>query len=287
MRWTGLVVFAALVAGCNGNDGKNSDSDVTSDNDNPTATDTDETETDGYPSSYEGGKYRLTSFVLQDDETGEDLDGDGEVDNNLPNLLNLVDAAVDGSDLTADGLNGEIEFAIANDTLVMLVEFDRTDGLALDILGGSIEKADTADPGTIVVSEASYDSDGNAKSHLEGSMTSEAGFEVGPGDVVLPVPFFADADPYDIPVERTEVLGEVDAKVSSGMVVGVIPGDRLLDEVILPLMRDLEYTEEQIAEYEETLQAVLELETMSDIELDDDRRGVSCAFSYTAEVVTW
>jgi hypothetical protein len=236
-----------------------------------------------WPSTFEAGQYRLTQFVLLEEEDGDDLDGDGVPDNNLPNALVPVDAFIEG-DLSREGLNAQIEAAIAADDLIILLEAAYDEGvLSLDVLAGLLDKASVLQ----VDVEASYEETGAPLSHLEGTFADQTGFDAGPGSIRVPGPFSPDDPAIPVPLEEARIYGTMDGDTTSGRITGIIPAQRLVDEVIDPLIPEAgygSYTKEQIMEM---VSALAENENIADQELPGGERGVSAAFSYSAPAAVW
>lgn len=246
------------------------------------ATDTEEPEP--VDAGYEGGQYKVSSFAsYAENDDGMDIDGDGEPDNNTPNALTIVDAFVPKEDMTVEGLNGTVAGALADDTLILLMEAAYQDSeLTYDILTGM-----TVETGAYFPSDDAFDESGEPLARLEGFFTSETEFYATADRALVGITFFPDEPAFPLPLELVTVEGSVDGAVIEGDLYGVIPTDDLRDLLVIPLLEEAFPDPKERATYLDLVEGALKLETLADIDLGDGRRGVSCAFNYTASEISW
>lgn len=271
MRLKGLLVVAGFIVACKGND--------TSDTDAPIDTGDTGEEVVEWPSDYTQGQYRVSSFVLLGQEEGDDLDGDGESDNKLPNALTLAAAFV-GDEVAPEGLNEQVALAIEADDLVILLAAVYANGLlTTDVLAGTVDE-ETSELAVDV--EASYDDQNQPFSRLEGGFSDQTHFSTGPGAIKVPVTFYPDEPPLPVPLEEALIYGSLEADASDGRIVGIIPADDLIDQVIDPLIPEGGYEGYTKEELMELISGLKDNDFVVDQELPDGERGVSAAFSYSA-----
>ena len=281
-----LTSIALITAtGCN----KNNPDESAEDTDSGIIDETD-TEPTGFPSSFENGQFRVSSFVILESTQGSDIDGDGEIDNNLESALTPMNLLLEG-DFTRAGMNERIAASMdpeVND-LVVLLEAAHTDlQLELQLLTGAVEDA------TLTVDPRSYDSDGKAHSLLHGEFSTETEFLVETDALVLMIPFYPEQAPLPITLELASMFGSLTTDSATGTLTGVIAGDVLLEQVVDPLIPEegidsdgdgvADMTKEQLLE---TVASILTNESIADIDLGDGRRGISTAFSFGAESSSW
>jgi len=242
-----------------------------------------------YPSSYESGKYRAESLVIVEDlEGGGDVDGDGDTENKLPQVLVLVDIATT-QDLGADDINATLEADIDDGTIVVLSELAYAEGsLTQDILLGSLDESEA-----IVVDPMSYDDAGVPNSRLSGIFQDETTYRTKADRILLPFPIQADEPPFLVPLEMVVIEGTVTDETVTGFMYGAVPVDDLIDDIVDPITPtgdDYDPADFQDMERDEFLQYLRELgndENVSDIELSDGRRAVSAALTFEANAADW
>lgn len=232
---------------------------------------------------YTGEQYVIEEFGGYADEAdGIDLDGDGDNDNATPSALVLVDAFVK-YDMTVDGLNGTIAAAIAKNQLIILMETTYSDAdLTLDILTGTVAGSGAAAP-----DQSSYDDAGDPLSQLQGYFTSDTEFYGTADRIQVGVTFFPKDPPLPLPMEMVTVMGTADEEGISGALYGAIPADDLMDLMIIPLLEDSIVDPSERKTMISLVEDVLDYETVTDIDLGDGRRGISCAFYFDGTDTTW
>ena len=232
---------------------------------------------------YDGSQYIIEEFWgYSDSDDGIDLDGDGVNDNATPDALVLVDAFVK-YDMTVEGLNGTIAGAIAEDQLLLLMEttYDDVD-LTLDILTGML-----AGSGVPAVDPISYDKAGDPLSSVEGYFTSDTDFYGTADRVQVGVTFFPKEPALPLPIEMVTVVGTADQDTISGSLYGAIPADDLMELLIIPLLEDSIVDPGERKTMIGLVEGVLDYPTVTDIDLGDGRRGISCAFYFEGVDILW
>ncbi len=274
-----VLIIGLTATGC-ASDGKDTSSGETGTT--PGTTDTDVPEP--YDVEYEGQQFKVSVFSSYGEpEDGIDLDGDDEPDNNTPNALVLVDAFVPDQDLSVAGLNATVAQAIADETLILLMETSYTDSvLTYDVLTGLGDGAGGYSP-----ADESYDDGGVPFARLEGYFTAGDAFYATADRVLVGITFFPDSPPFPMPIEWVTLEGSLDGDSVNASLYGAIPIDDLRDLLILPLLEEAYPDPKDRAFYLDLVDGALELETVADIDLGGGRRGVSCAFSFTAGPATW
>jgi hypothetical protein len=244
---------------------------------------TEPSEPEPYDATYDGGQYQVSAFAAYTlDEEGMDLDGDGTNDNATPNALLLVDPFVADADMSVDGLNQTVSDAIAKGLMILLTEaaYDG-EALTVDVLTGAPGKGGaTPDP-------VSYDDDGTPLGRLTVYFTAGDEIYATADRVQVAITFFPEEPPLPLPIEQVTMVGVLDDGVMDVDIFGVIPADDLTELLILPLLEDAYPDPEERQTYIDLVTEVLQYETVTDIELDEERRGVSCAFHLTAASAAW
>lgn len=243
-----------------------------------------------YPSSYESGKYRADTLVIvEDPEGGGDVDGDGETENKLPNVLKLVDIATT-QPTAAEDINATLVEDLGDGTIVVLGEMTYADGtLTQDILLGAYDE----ETETLSVDEVSYGDDGIPESRMTGIFLDETSYIVEADRMYLPFPIVAEEPPILVPLELVTVEGSVTPESLDGMMYGAVPVDGMIDDVvdaITPTGEDYDPADYQDMEREEFLEYLRDFANdpnVSDIDLGDGRRGVSAALTFTTAEADW
>jgi hypothetical protein len=280
MRTRSFLLVASVLVGCG-------------DKDTETEADTGAVDTAGDTevepaSDYASGQHRVSALVLATDPTvGVDLDGDGEVDNKLPTVLQLA-ATLTGEPLDVVSLNAVIASDIAKGTLILLTEQGHTDGvLTLDALLG--EEAD----GTLSIDEASYSTSGEPNSRFTGAFSSQTEYAISSERIELPFPIIVGQPAVQVPLELVQSSGTVDADSNTALIGGAVPVDDFMTQVIEPIIPTGEdYDPDAFLgmSREELLSFIYDFatgETVADIELSDGRKAVSAAVTYEASAATF
>ncbi|MCB9742285.1 MAG: hypothetical protein H6741_25590 [Alphaproteobacteria bacterium] len=245
-------------------------------------------------SDYSAGQYRVDALVIVEDQAdGEDVDGDGEVENKLPGALIIAALLVDDG-LRVDNLNGTLAQQLADGEVVLLEELDHVDAvLTFDVLLGAVDEA-----GALSVDPASY-VDGEPQSRALGAFSSQTAFTVTADRVLLPFPLLPEDpdDPeasrlVDIPLEWVTIAGEADAGVVAGRLAGAIPIEDFINDVVerlVPTGEDYD-AEAYGMSREELFELVWDTTNQpgfADIELPDGRLAVSAVLEFSAAEASW
>ena len=232
-----------------------------------------------YSSAFMAGQYSIDTFtLLASTAEGKDMNGDGVADNSLPGTLMLLDTMVD-QDLSVDGFNLQVSEAFASGEAVTLADALFADGvLSIEMLTGLTDGS---------VDPASYDSNGDAISLLLGGFSGEEAFSTTSDLLLLSFPFLPKTAPLPLAFEMVTFDGDINEAGMSGTLYGVIPTERLIDEVITPLVPKKGVEGMTYEEVMELVVSILGYPTVSDVTLADGSVGISAAFTYTATATSF
>ena len=239
-------------------------------------------------SDFSTGSYRVSSFALVEDNTiGQDIDGDGEVDNKLPAVLSLA-AALTSEPLTVGELNKGLAEDVGKGNIILLTDLVQSGAdLSLDILLGQESE------GTLSVDPTSYDSSGDANSHFSGIFDTQTDFTVSADRAEVPISLVAGEPPVLVPLENAILTGSADAQSNTGLIGGAVPVDAFVDQVVenmIPTGDDYDPADYLDMKRDELIAYIREFasgETVADITLDDGSPAVSTTVQFTAEATTW
>ncbi len=235
------------------------------------------------PTNFESGSYRIVLMEIEDSKVGYDLDGDGEIDNELPDVLMVLNMAVADEDLSREGLNATIAESVANDELVLLAEASYGAlTLTYDLLLGVAAK----DGSLSVDEEQSYEG-GEPKSRFTGSFSDETTISLSADSAQIPVTFYVGEPALEIPLEQALAEGSLDSAQTAALLGGAIPVDLLMEQVVTPMIARTAKDKEEKADLVELAETVLSNKNYADIDLGGGRRGISAALSYSAEAASW
>lgn len=252
-----------------------------------TSSDTEDTDTgDSVPdervSSFENGNYRVNSLtIVEDSETGFDLDGDGTIDNKFPSVLMLVDLAMDG-DYSTEGFNATIAEALKTENLILLIEASQDPEsfmLSYDLLLGMV------DPKTkeiVVDQEQSYNGD-VAYGHMQGYFDAETTYSTGPDDIQVPISFFVGEPALMVPIDLAVTTGVIDATSNTSMIGGAIPVNALVEQVVEPMIPEEGYEGQTKKEILKSISDLASNPNVSDLELSDGSRAFSATLTVQAQ----
>jgi len=262
------TAIALALAACSGGD---DDRDSSGDNGDGPPT---------YPSTFTEGKYRVTGLQLLGEGEGEDFDGDGVPDNNLPRALEAADLLLRDIDLAPESFNAEIASSIVSGEFNLLLDL-RYEGGELRVDLFSALPSAPGEP--LVIDPASLDAQGQPLTRLYGEFTEQRAMSARAEVAVLPVPFIPGEPVSLVPVRRMGLRGDAEVDVAVvGMVTGLIPAERLADDVLADLIPEEGIGNLSREQLLRTLRTFANLESIADIELGPDERAVSCAFSLRA-----
>jgi hypothetical protein len=245
----------------------------------------DDTGNGGYPSDFSTGKYRLTAFTILPPDEGRDWDDDGEVDNNLPNVLSTFGVFLDGVDFSKDGLNVIAADAIDNDTLVILVDatYDDVD-LTLDFLAGLVDS-----DGHLAVDEKASYVDGEPISRVVGTFVGETAYTAGPNSMVFSIPVTPSGTLAAFPLEEVRMDGDLGAISLDGTIAGIIPVEPFANGVLPVFIPESGYDidgdgEIGSGETQADLIALATtiLDTAADVVTESGDPGISAAIHFAA-----
>ena len=245
----------------------------------------DDTGNGGYPSDFAGGKYRLSAFTILGPDEGRDWDDDGEVDNNLPNVLSTFGLLLEGVDLSKDGLNAIAAGAIDDDTLVILVDATNDDAeLTLDFLAGLVDG-----DGNLVVDEKASYVDGEPISRVVGTFVGETAYRAGPSSMLLSIPVTQTGTPAPIPLEDVRIEGDIDTITLDGTIAGIVPVQPFAKGVLPVFIPETGFdvngdgdigsgeTQAELIDLATTI-----LTTTADVVTEDGQAGISAAIHFAA-----
>jgi hypothetical protein len=235
-----------------------------------------------FSSAFISGQYSIDSFsLLPTTADGMDLNGDGVPDNSLPGTLMLLDTMVD-QDLSVDGFNTQVGEAFASGEAITLADALFEEGLlSIQMLTGM------NDGSGLSVDPASYDSNGDSISLLLGGFTDEEAFATTSDMILLSFPFLPKTAPLPLVFEMVSFDGDINEAGMSGTLYGVIPTDRLIEEVITPLVPKKGVEGMTYEEVMGLVVSILGYPTVSDVTFEDGRVGISAAFTYTATATSF
>ncbi|MCB9676582.1 MAG: hypothetical protein H6737_15810 [Alphaproteobacteria bacterium] len=228
--------------------------------------------------------FRESTWVVDDLSILEDtdLDDDGTIDNKLPQVLAAVDTLMRNEDMSVAQVNQNIASNIAQLVTIVFLDARSPDGEAIeiDVLAGLSED------GVVSVDPSSYDEDGTPRSQLAGGFVGPLDFEAT-GDVAIRITMMPGIDPS--PVQLHAVV--LDASMTdsqlvvTGLMRGVIPVDRFIDEAIAPVIPDAGYeifpgTQSSKAEVLAILHDLAP--GLADVTLPNGEVGISAAFEIVA-----
>ena len=277
MRIWSMMVGASLLVACG-------DKDTVDDTATPSGGgDSGDTVAEAEPlSTYESGQFRVSSLsIASDPKAGVDLDGDGELDNKLPQVLQLA-ATLTGEPLDVVSLNEILATDVYKGNLILLTELgyvDRT--LTVDAMLGVEDES-----GTLTVDESSY-TDGTPNTRFVGAFDSQTTYAASSTRIELPFPLLIGEPAVLVPLELAQTIGEVDNDSNGGIIVGAVPVDDFMTQVIDPIIPtgdDYDPSAFLDMEREELLDFIYEFatgETMADITLEDGRKAVSAVVTYS------
>ncbi|MEZ4316582.1 MAG: hypothetical protein R3F61_03740 [Myxococcota bacterium] len=230
-------------------------------------------------SAFRGNTWLVEDLSIVDDT---DVDGDGALDNKLPDVLHAVDLLMRDQDMSTEQINRNIAANIAQ--LVTIVFIDaRSDGdtIELDVLAG-MEGSQTE----LLVDPASYDASGDAVSQLSGAFVEPLAF-AATGDVLLRVTMAAGLEPSPVQLHDVRLEGEITASelVLTAVLRGVIPIDRFIDDAVAPLVPEegFEIVPGTVSTKEEVLDLIREIApALSDVTLPSGEAGISAVFEVSA-----
>lgn len=249
----------------------------------------DETTPEESASTFVAGSYRVDSFALITDATiGQDIDGDGEVNNKLPSVLNLA-AGITGEPLSPGEINKSLAADLKKGTIVLLTDAEQIGvELRYDVLLGLADK-----DGALSIDPLSYGDDGDPNSRFTGVFDTQSEFSVSADRAELPFTLISGEEPVLIPLELVVMTGALDETGTTGILGGAVPAESFVDDVIesiIPTGDDydpanyLDMSREELIEF---IRDFANQDGVADITLEDGRKAVSAAVEFSAVPATW
>jgi hypothetical protein len=227
-------------------------------------------------STFTTGQYMLSTLAVYDET---DTDGDGEVDNNLPVVIELLELTVGTEEFSIDAINTALVEGLYPANIVLLDAINEDNVLTVDLLQGD-ESVDNV----IFVDPSSYDTQGDALNSLVGSFLDQFRFSVEAETMDLPLTLSPDTGAISVVLHDVRFSGTMDGLSQEGVIRGVIPVDQLVNDVAEPLI-----PEEGVAigslwmTKDEVMDLIADLAPLiGDVDLGDAGMGVSAALNYTA-----
>jgi hypothetical protein len=257
--------------------------DTDSETDTDQEVDTGDTDADSggpvypYPSSFPGGKYRVTKLQLA---TEADTDDDGVIDNNLANIFGMIDLLITTEDLSTLAFNERMQSNLDEWLTNVLIEAENEQGVIDYMLYRGI--ADSAF--NLTIDPESLDESGNALVQLTGAFATEQGFTAGPGNITVPVNFISEIPTVQVEMEQALFDGVLTEQQTAGVLTGALPVDALLEQVIEPMIDEqgADINGDGVLETKEEIMALVEgiAPAAGDVDLGEERTGVSARFSF-------
>jgi hypothetical protein len=245
-----------------------------------TATDTGEP----LPSTFESGRFQTTGLAILDRGQGLDLDGDGEIDNQAPDLLALLDPFT-ADDMSREGVNETLVQMLEAEELILLMDANYAQAhLTVDLLLARRDR----ETGELIADPSNYDDAGNPTSHFGGEFTDQTAFATDAATANLPFPVVRGEPPVLIPLAEALLSGAMEELVASGVLAGGLPVQGLIDQVVDPLIPqegpngDYDPANFLNMSREEFLAWTLQLleENVADLWLQDGSRAISVGLSW-------
>ncbi len=233
-------------------------------------------------SSFTSGGYLLNHLALVAEH---DTDGDGETDNNLPLILNLVNVLMGTDDFSVESVNTQIAESLYPDNILLVDALQQDSTLTLDLLLGE------DDGSGLSVDPASYDDAGVPHSRMQGAFSDEIRFTVDADAIEIPIVIFEGVDPVPLRFEVVSLSGELDTATLDAALFGAIPISGVINDMVDPLIPDEGYDldGDGVPEpKEEILDLVWSIApSAGDIELGDGETGVSALLEFQASAATF
>jgi len=304
---TRLLFPCLLAAACTTSTQEvNRDSDDTASQGRDSGVETDDTgDTDpfvtdtGRPGAdFTSGRYKVTSLALAPttcEPCKADVDGDGERENKISELLDAADKLFPGGFAVAD-VNPRIAQLLAEELVIVLMSADQTNTL-LDI-GVAQGERDTdgdlqplsgeMDPGT-----------GRPKQTLAGSFTAGGGVSqeirfttFGEGEITVPFQFDDNEPVLNFTLKKARVFGSwfeergMNPEKLDGYLIGAFSTSEVLEGSIYPLIDAYDlWTEQQKQTYKDLALGLIN--NGADIDKDSSDPKVSGVFAFTAVAEPW
>lgn len=228
---------------------------------------------------FEQGSYRATSIRVMPPGDGIDQDGDGDIDNALPELLLLVDAALPG-DLSPTDVNDRLLGLILTQELNILFDANH-DGtvLTIDVLEGELDTN-----GDLRATPGSFDELGMPRQHLVGAFVVDNDIRVGPGSITVPIQFLADEPVVRFEAATAYLRGQLDDDDFGAFMSGAFTVSSIMDDVVIPLIDSFVIDPTDRAGLVALAQTIIDGE--ADVVVNGEP-AISTTFRIEAEPATW
>lgn len=164
-------------------------------------------------------RFRLSGLEILADA---DTDGDGVVDNHLPDALAAIDLVLPNQGFAVDPFNERLADTIDHVTPVFLDAEWLGAALQLTVRTGSVDAG-----GAVRVA----DGDGGS---LGGSIDGQGNFAAGEGDLEIETVFREGSPPVPLQLLQTNVEGSLDTSGIAGTLRTLLSVDDVIDDVIEP-----------------------------------------------------
>lgn len=307
MRRTWLLFPCLLAAACTTSTtevNRDSDDSATQGVDStPDTADTGETDpfvTDtGRPGqAFTSGRYLVTSLALAPTactQCAADIDGDGDKENKISQLLDAADQIFPGGFAVAD-VNPRIAQLLAQELVIVLMSADQQDRV-LDI---GVAQGERDTDGDLQAQAGELDpTTGRPKQTLTGSFTSGGGVAseirfttFGEGEITVPFQFDDDEPVLSFTLKRGRIFGAwfeergQNPEKLDGWLVGAFSTAEVLEGAIYPLIDEYDlWTDDQKQTYKDLALGLVN--NGADIDQDSTDPKVSGVFAFTAEKADW
>jgi hypothetical protein len=183
-------------------------------------------------SDFEAGTFRVNALRILPVGEGIDLDGNGTIDNALPGLLPLVDAALP-ADMTIDDVNNRLDLQLSLDNLHILVDANHDVDLVVDLLDGTRDEA-----GNLASTPESYDEQGVPNQRLVGAFFSGDRMRVGPAEIQVPMAFESDGPILAISAQQAYLRGTLTDSGVGAFIAAAFTVESAMNEIVIPLVQD-------------------------------------------------
>lgn len=215
--------------------------------------------------------YRMVTLAVID---AADVSGDGVTDNQLKVAIDAVDLLMADDFMSLPAFNERLDEVLAMPQNVLLLDLAHGDGALSMQMSAAVQRDDgfEIDPASVVA--------------FDGWIEPGLSFEGGPADLSFSLIAQLGFEPVDVPLRSARIDGQLDARIE-GEIVGVIPIDVVLEEVVDPLLIAWDLDGDGVPEPEEEIRGLVHglAPGLADVVLDDGTLGMSAWLSYSAERV--
>jgi hypothetical protein len=216
------------------------------------------------------GRYRVTRLEILADP---DTDGDGTIDNALPESLALLDLAVPESGFSLGPFNERLDEHV-NELRPVYIDASIGEGLILDVLSSEIDE-----DGAVQIRSSTPET-------LYGTIDSDGEFEAGPGNLTLDVVLREDLASVPLGLLETVTRGSLLDDEMEGTLATLLSIDSIVADVIEPTIPqegwdvDRDGTPEPRNEVMDIVAGLAEL--LADTTLQDGSPAISAVLAFEA-----